>query len=64
MKKEEKEQKDIVPNLDIWILKTDVYKIINDYIMNIDAYRFDKETLLILRQIKRRISNGEIRKYE
>jgi hypothetical protein len=63
MKKEEKKI-EIVPDLDLWILKGDVYKIINDYIMNADIYKYNNETILTLRQIKRRIANGEVRKYE
>ena len=60
MKKEE----NIIPDLNTWILKEDVYKIVNDYIINQNTHVLNKETLLILRQIKKRIANGEVRLYE
>jgi hypothetical protein len=62
--KKEVKEIEIIPDLNLWILKSDAYKIINDYILNAEAYKFDKNTLLILRQIKSRISKGEIRKYD
>jgi len=54
----------VIPDLNTWILKEDVYKIINDYIINQSTHVLDKDTLLILRQIKKRIANGEVRLYE